>query len=147
MPGMVGELIGADEVVVVVVASVVVKVVVVSVVLEPLSVSVPITQYNLLVSRLGQEILGFSCWSSATDSPQVLAKLSQVSDLVAVVVKEHSTPRRERAKTKPGMSPAAARCASCILLNVIFETVGEAWKGLVMYALPVDALAILPALN
>jgi hypothetical protein len=56
---MVGELVGADEVVVVVlvvlvvvvVVVVVVDVVVVSVVPGPSSVTVPITQYNLLVSK------------------------------------------------------------------------------------------------
>jgi hypothetical protein len=114
---MVGELLGAVLVVVVVVAVDVVLVRVV-LVLVGSSVTVPITQYNLLVSRPGQVIPGFSCWRPSTDSPQVLAKLRQVSPLAALVVKEHSTARRESAHARPRMSPAAAKSVSCIIQNV-----------------------------
>lgn len=124
MPDMVEKLAGADEVAG---SQVVVDVVFVSMVPGPSSVAVPITQCNLLVSRSGQVIPEFSCWRSSTDSPQMLAKLSQVSPLVALVVKEHSTARRESAQARPGMSPAAARCVSYILLNVSNGSVGEVW--------------------
>jgi hypothetical protein len=43
------------------------------------SVTVPMTQYSLLKSRLGQLIPGFNCLSSSIDIPQLAAKLSQVA--------------------------------------------------------------------
>jgi hypothetical protein len=45
------------------------------------SLTVPITQYKLLVSRLGQLIPGFNFLRSSTDSPQLLEKLSHVAPL------------------------------------------------------------------
>lgn len=48
---------------------VVVVFVVVEVVLEGSSVAVPITQHDLLTSRSGQVITGFSCFRLSTDSP------------------------------------------------------------------------------
>lgn len=65
---MVGMSLGAVTVVVVDLMVVVVFVVV-EVVLEGSSVAVPITQYDLLASRSGQVIPGFSCLRLPTDSP------------------------------------------------------------------------------
>jgi hypothetical protein len=48
-------------------------------------VTLPSTQYSLLVSRLGQVIPGFSWVSSSTESPQLLARLWQVSPLLTDV--------------------------------------------------------------
>jgi hypothetical protein len=98
----VGELLGA---VLVVVVDVVVAVSVVLVVVGS-PVMVPITQYDWLVSRLGQLIPGFSCWRVSTDSPQLLAKLEQVAPASAVVEKSQSTARRDRAAAIPGTMPA-----------------------------------------
>jgi hypothetical protein len=64
--GIVGKLVGAVSVVV---EALVVTVVVVDVVLEGSSVAVPITQYDLLASRLGQVIPGLSCFRLSTESP------------------------------------------------------------------------------
>jgi hypothetical protein len=64
--GIVGKLVGAVSMVV---EALVVTVVVVDVVLEGSSVAVPITQYDLLVSRLGQVIPGLSCFRLSTESP------------------------------------------------------------------------------
>lgn len=119
---MVGELLGAAAVVVVEEEEVVVEVLevvdvmrvvllVVVVVGSGSSVTVPITQYDLLVSSAGQVIPEFNFWRSSTESPQLLAKVAQVSLLLGVVEKAQSTARRERtelAETNPGRSPTAA---------------------------------------
>lgn len=60
------------------------------------TVPVPTTQYDLLVSRLGQVIPGFSCWSFSTDSPQEAAKLEHVAPASAVVAKSQLTARSLR---------------------------------------------------
>jgi hypothetical protein len=70
-------------VVIVVLEDLVVEVVVVVDVGSP--VTLPSTQYSLLVSRLGQVIPGFSWVSSSTESPQLLARLWQVSPLLTDV--------------------------------------------------------------
>lgn len=69
MPGIVGELVGTSAVVVVMVLGVgtedldvvVEDIVVVDMVLDASSLTVPMTQYDLVVSRSGQVIPGFSC--------------------------------------------------------------------------------------
>lgn len=121
-PGIVGELLGAAAVVVVEEDVVVVEVLEVVDVMEAVLwdvvvvgsgslVTVPITQYDLLVSSAGQVIPGFNFWRSSTESPQLLAKVAQVSLLPGAVEKAQSTARRERtdpAETNPGRTPAAA---------------------------------------
>jgi hypothetical protein len=79
---MAGELLGLGAEVVVGVLSVVVGESVdvdVDVDLGGSSVTVPITQYALLVSSPGQTIPGFSFVRSSTESPQAAAKVSQVA--------------------------------------------------------------------
>jgi hypothetical protein len=108
MPGITGVL-GAGGAVVVVVGAVVVLVVVgvvvgvgcgvvvvvLGVVVGGSSVTVPITQYSWLALRVpGQVVPGFSSWKSATDSPQLLAKLSHVAPGSGGVAKSQTTPRR-----------------------------------------------------
>jgi hypothetical protein len=114
MPGIVGELLGAVSVVG---ADLVVVVVVVVVVLGGSSVAVPITQYDLLLSRLGQVIPGFSCWRLLTGSPQLLAKLEHVAPASAAVEKSHLTTRRVRAAPIAGTAPTARRAVKCIVLG------------------------------
>jgi uncharacterized membrane protein YqhA len=58
------------------------------------SLMVPMTQYELFVSRLGQLIPGFNILRSSTATPQLLEKLSHVAPLSAEVEKSQSTPRR-----------------------------------------------------
>lgn len=58
------------------------------------SVTVPITQYSLLESRLGQLIPGFNCLSSSIDIAQLAAKVSQVAPSSATVENAQSTARR-----------------------------------------------------
>ena len=65
MPGIVGELLGAVSVVVGDWVVVVVLAAVVDVVLEGSSVGVPITQYDLLVSRFGTGDSGVQLLESA----------------------------------------------------------------------------------
>lgn len=72
--------------------------------------AVPITQYNLLVSRPGKVMLGSSCVRASTESPQLLAKLEHVAPTSAVVEKSHSTARGERAAAIAGTSPMVGRC-------------------------------------
>jgi hypothetical protein len=84
-------------VVVVVVAGVIVADVVVAtevVVVIGSSVTVPITQYSLLKSRVGQLIPGFNRSSSSIVMAQMAAKLSQVAPLSAVAENAQSTARR-----------------------------------------------------
>jgi hypothetical protein len=58
------------------------------------SVTVPITQYWLSVSRAAQLIPGFNVLRSSTDSPQLSEKLSHVAPLSVDVKNPQSTPRR-----------------------------------------------------
>jgi hypothetical protein len=111
---MVGELLGADSVVVGLVA---VVVVLVDGVLGS-SVTVPTTQYDLLVSRLGQVIPGFSFWRSLTESPQLLEKLEHVAPASAVVEKSQVTARGARAAPIAGTTPTARRAVRCIALGL-----------------------------
>ncbi|KAL2820422.1 hypothetical protein BJX63DRAFT_380757 [Aspergillus granulosus] len=92
-------------------------VVVVSVVPGGSSVTVPMTQYDLVGSRSGQVMPGFSAWKSLTDSPHVPAKLSHVAPLPGVVSKRQSTSWRNKADASAGMSPPATRWISCIIVN------------------------------
>lgn len=108
----------------VVLEDVVVLVDVFNVVLEDVvvgsAVTVPMTQYFLLVSRLGQLMPGFNDWSLSTERPQLLAKLAHVAPLSAVVEKEQVTARREgtpEARRICGRNPATRRCVSCILFG------------------------------
>jgi hypothetical protein len=83
---VVGEVVIGDLVVVIEDLVVVIEdLVVVDVVVGPSSVKVPITQYSLLASRLGQVIPGFSLVSSSSDNPKPSARLWQVSPLLTGV--------------------------------------------------------------
>jgi hypothetical protein len=113
MPGIVGSLVAQGSVVV---GAVVVDVVVV-VVGSGSPVTVPITQYNWLVSRLGQIIPGLSCCKSLTESPQLLAKLEHVAPESAVVEKSHETARRFRATAMAGIAPIVRRAVKYIILH------------------------------
>jgi hypothetical protein len=114
VPGMVGELLGADSVVVGLVA---VVVVLMDGVLGS-SVAVPITQYDLLVSRLGQAILGFSFCRSLIGSPHALAKLEHVAPASAVVEKSKLTARGTRAAPIAGTIPMARIAMRCIVWDL-----------------------------
>lgn len=65
-----------------------------SVVVGGSSLKVPITQYESSMFKLGQLIPGFKATNSPSDSPQPLAKLSQVEPLSGDVENAQSTPRR-----------------------------------------------------
>jgi hypothetical protein len=58
------------------------------------SFTLPIIQYNLLISKRGQLVPGFNPSNSSTVNPQELEKLSQVASLVGAVENRQSTPRR-----------------------------------------------------
>jgi hypothetical protein len=58
------------------------------------SFTLPIIQYNLLISKSGQLVPGFKFLKSSAVNPQELEKLSQLASLVGVVEKRQSTPRR-----------------------------------------------------
>lgn len=126
IPGIVGSLLAAGWVVVVfevVVFEVVVVVVVVvfdvvDVVLVGSSVAVPIIQYDFVVSRPGQVMPGFNFFRSATESPQLLAKLAHVAPLSGAVEKSHSTARGFRTAAIAGAIPKARRTFKCILGRV-----------------------------
>jgi hypothetical protein len=81
----------------------------VEVVLDGSSLTVPITQYDLLLSRVGQVIPGFSCWRFSTESPQELAKLEHVAPASAVVAKSQLTARWLRTAAIAGDAPRAKR--------------------------------------
>lgn len=123
--GLLDDVLGVVDGLLVDVLSVVLLVEVTAVVGSGSSLTVPITQYDLLVSRPGQLIPGLTFLRSSTDIPQLSAKLAQVSPLPGGIEKAQSTARRDRvtvlAKTIPGKSPAAARrrvkCIPCILKN------------------------------
>lgn len=97
----------------------------VEVVLDRSSVAVPITQYDLLASRSGQEIPGFSCLRLSTDSPQLLAKLEHVSPASAVVEKSQSTARGVRAAVVAGIAPAARVAVRRIVLGLVLSYIGS----------------------
>ena len=99
-PGMVGELLGAAEVVVVVVAEDLDLEVAVDVAVldaegevDVSGVQLPSTQYGLPASRLGQTTPGLSFAKSATEMPQLAPRLAHVSPLSAAISKEQVTPR------------------------------------------------------
>jgi hypothetical protein len=100
---------------------VVVLAAVVDVVLEGSSVAVTITQYDLLVSRFGQVIPGFSCWRVLTESAQLLAKLVYVAPASAVVEKSQSTARRVRTAAMAGTTPTTRRVVRCIILDLCWD--------------------------
>lgn len=88
---------------------VVVDFVEVEVVLDGSSLTVPITQYDLLLSRVGQVIPGFSCWRFSTESPYELAKLEYVAPVSAVIAKSQLTAQWLRTAAIAGAAPRAKR--------------------------------------
>jgi hypothetical protein len=85
-------------------------------------VTSPMTQYDRLVSMLGQVMPGFSFFNSSRDNPQLLAKSSHVTPKSALVSKEQSTPRarmEEAVATTAAGIPVARRSVSCIFFATL----------------------------
>jgi hypothetical protein len=122
---MVGLLLGSVTVVVVDLLLVVVFVVVVEVVQDGSSVTVPITRYDLMASRSGQEIPGFSYFRLSTDNPQLLAKLEHVSSASAVVEKSQLTARGFRAAAVAGIAPVVRIAVRRIVLGLVLSYIGS----------------------
>jgi hypothetical protein len=121
---MVGLLLGSVTVVVVDSLVMVDFVVVVEVVQDGSSVTVPITQYDLLTSRSGQEIPGFSYFRLSTDSPQLLAKLEHVSTASALMQKSQLTAWGVRAAAVAGIAPVARIAVRRIVLDLVLSYIG-----------------------
>lgn len=119
---MVGELVGPVEVVVLDVFEVVVLDVVLLVVVGVggSSVMVPMTQYDLVMSKVpGQVRPGLSFVSSSTDRPQLLAKLSHVSLLLGGVEKAQSTARGDRRAAVPIETRSPLAMTRCFMGDIL----------------------------